>query len=137
MYVQGIDFCINNNYPSLEFLRQEFKGKGEPYGLFIDETNLLLTNPKSVVLNGSCLASLNYDNYSVSRLYVRHDSKANITLIGNAILTIDAFDDSKLSVTVKDNSKAIIHLRGMAQAKTIKKDPQAGIKIIQTSTNTY
>lgn len=137
MYVQGIDFCINTNYPSLDLLRKEFKGRVEPYGLFIDEDNLFLSNIDTVMLHGYCRGTLNYDCYSVSRLYMRHDSRANITIAGNAILTIDAFDTTKTSIVVKDNSKAIIHLHGQAECKIVKKDPQANIKIIQTSANTY
>ena len=33
LYVRGIDFCIKNDYPTLDFIRENFKGKCEPYGV--------------------------------------------------------------------------------------------------------
>jgi len=27
LYIKGIDFCISENYPTLDFLRENFKGK--------------------------------------------------------------------------------------------------------------
>ena len=37
LYIKGIDFCICEDYPTLDFLRTHFKGNSEPYGVYIDE----------------------------------------------------------------------------------------------------
>jgi hypothetical protein len=36
MYLEGIDFCLSNEYPSNEFIRQHFVGTCEAYGVFLD-----------------------------------------------------------------------------------------------------
>ena len=37
MYLEGIDFCLSNEYPSNEFIRQHFVGACEAYGVFLDQ----------------------------------------------------------------------------------------------------
>ena len=37
LYIRGIDFCISENYPTLDFIREHFKGKCEVYGVFVDD----------------------------------------------------------------------------------------------------
>ena len=107
MYVKGIDFCISEDYPTLAFLRTEMKGKCEPYGVFIDDI-VQWHNASDVVLNGTCKAELKYNEYSVSRLYVRHDSTADVIVSGNALVTIDAFDNSVLNVVASEKCKVVI-----------------------------
>lgn len=100
LYIKGIDFCISENYPTLDFLRENFKGKSEPFGVFIDDELPPMKNEPDVVLNGACKAMLEYDGYSVSRLYVRHDSEAAVIVSDNAIVTIDLFDNAKIHISV-------------------------------------
>ena len=93
LYIRGIDFCISENYPTLDFIREHFKGKCEVYGVFVDDEVTDKVNLPDVVLNGDCKAMLEYDGYSVSRLYVRHDSEVAVIVSDNAIVTIDLFDN--------------------------------------------
>ena len=37
LFIRGIDFCIKHDYPTLEFMRENFKGKSEPYGGYVDD----------------------------------------------------------------------------------------------------
>ena len=37
MYVTGLDFCLSNDYPSNEYIRSNFKGVMEEYGVFLDD----------------------------------------------------------------------------------------------------
>ncbi len=71
LYIKGIDFCISENYPTLDFIREHFKGKCEVYGVFVDDEVTDKVNLPDVVLNGDCKAMLEYDGYSVSRVYAR------------------------------------------------------------------
>ena len=100
LYIKGIDFCISENYPTLDFLRENFKGKSEPFGVFIDDELPPMKNEPDVVLNGACKAMLEYDDFSVSRLYMRHDSEAAVIVSNNAIVTIDLFDNAKIHISV-------------------------------------
>jgi hypothetical protein len=115
LFIRGIDFCISEDFPTLEFMRENFKGKCEKHGIFIDHEIKYEENFPHMVLNGDSKASLMYDQYNVSQLYVRHNSKVKIVVKDHAILTIDAFDDSKIEIeTLSNGCKAIINLYGNA-----------------------
>ena len=126
MYIKGIDFCISEDYPTLDFMRSEFKGICKPYGVFIDET-VLETNKPDIVLNGACKASLWYWDYSVSRLYVRHDSVADINVLNNALVTIDVFDNAVLNIIAVNDCKLVITLYGKSKVNISKSD---NVKVI-------
>lgn len=134
LFFRGIDFCIKNDYPTLDFMRKHFKGKSEPYGGFIDDDVQGLKNEKNVVLNGNCRAMLEYDGYSVSNLFVRHNSQGSVNVSGFAVLDIDAFDNSNLVVAVVGNTARVrVTLYGNAQVQCI----GSGIKVIKKNQKTY
>lgn len=134
LYIKGIDFCISENYPTLDFLRENFKGKSEPFGVFIDDELPPMKNEPDVVLNGACKAMLEYDGYSVSRVYARHDSHSAVNVSDNAIVTIDAFDNSYLYVAVAGtDAKVLVNLYGNAKADI----EGVGIEVRQMNKNTY
>ena len=128
MYIKGIDFCISEDYPTLDFLRDEMKGQCELYGIFIDDI-IQNSNLKDVVLNGNCKAELSYFGYSVCRIYARHGSVVNIEASENSYLTIDCFDNSVLNINTTDKSKvtvaqygnSIVNVRGNLENIVIRK----------------
>ena len=113
LYIKGIDFCICEDYPTLDFLRAHFKGVCEPFGVYVDEDMPTLANKADLVLNGACRGMLEYDGYSVSRLYMRHTSETAVNVSDHAILTIDVFDHSKLHLSVVgDDASVILNVYG-------------------------
>lgn len=113
LYIKGINFCIKNEYPTLDFLRQHFKGKCEPYGVYIDDEVTDSLNESNIVLNGACKAILDYDDYIVARAYIRHNSEAGVDVDGNALVTIDVFDNAILHLSVIGKaSKVILNVYG-------------------------
>lgn len=112
LFIQGIEFCISEDFPTLDFLRDNFKGKCEPYGFYIDEDLTPQKNKPDIVLNGACRAMLEYDSYSVSRLYIRHESEAAVVASDNAIVTIDLFNNTKLHIHAIDNARVYISCYG-------------------------
>lgn len=50
MYIRGIDFCLEHDYPSNDFIRENFKGVMEKHGVFLDDAIALQTNPSALRL---------------------------------------------------------------------------------------
>ena len=133
LFFKYIDFCIGKNTPSLDQLRK-FRGMVEEYGIYVDDEILNLRNKSDVVLNGECKAMLEYDEYSVSRLYIRHESKVAVNVSDFAVVTIDVFDHANLAVAVAGNgAKVIVSNYGDAQVECIGQ----GIKVVNKPKNTY
>lgn len=126
LYVRGIDFCIKNDYPTLDFIRENFKGKCEPYGIYIDDHGLNLRELLNVVLLGGCKGTLSYGGYSVCRAFIRHQSEATVKVSGYACITIDVYDDALLNLeTVGSNTKVWVNVYGNAQINNVGK----GVKV--------
>lgn len=133
LFVRGIDFCVNNDYPTLGFLREHFKGDCEPYGVYIDDDVAAINRPE-VVLNGKCKGMLAYNDYSVSRAVLRHDTSVNVIVSGNAILTVDIFDDAAMHlVTVGDRATVWVNKYGNSQVSFVGQ----GVKIMHKHKNRY
>lgn len=134
LYIRGIDFCISENYPTLEFIRENFKGKCEQYDVFVDDEISERINKPDTVLLGNCKAMMNYDGFTVSRIFVRHNSEAAIIVSENAIVTIDAFDNANLAVaTSGDNAQMYVNLYGNALVECI----GSGIHVRRMNKETY
>lgn len=133
LYFKGIDFCISKDFPTLDFLRQNFKGKCEPYGVFIDDPCVRERNREDLSLNGDCKADLFYSGYSVSRVFARHTSEMNVTACGSAHLTVDIFDDVKLAVSViGSKARVLVNVYGSAQVQST-----GNVKVVNKKIATY
>jgi molybdopterin converting factor small subunit len=116
LYKGGMKFCIDNDFPTLDFLREHYRGKCEEYGVYIDDAVAEeLHNPDTVVMNGESVAFFRYNEYTVSQLYVRHTSKAAVVVGGNAIVTISLFDDAELVIS-KATEAASVHVKVYGRA---------------------
>jgi hypothetical protein len=133
LYVKSIDFCISNDYPNLNFFRTNFKGLCEPYGIFIDD-DVKSRNAQVTVLNGDCRGFLEYDKYAVTRIFVRHTSKISVNASEHSIVTIDAFDTSKLVVATSGDAGVSVNLYGNAK---IVECVGTGIKVKFMQRETY
>lgn len=134
LYISGLDFCVCEDFPTLDFLREYFKGVSEPYGVYIDDDIAELVNRPDTVLNGSCKAFLEYSGYSVCRVFARHTSKASVCVSDHAIVTIDAFDNTDIVVsTAGVNSQVTVNLYGKACVECI----GSGITVRKYNKRTY
>lgn len=110
-YVRGIDFCIKNDYPSIEYMKSNFTGVMENHGVFVD--NILDLNNRSVaIINGKCEGLLSYNKYNTGRIYVRHESIVRIVAKENSKIFISTYDNSKITVECLDNAKVYVYKYG-------------------------
>lgn len=114
MYVAGIDFCLEKNFPSNEFLVQHAGDKLEGFGIYVDkdiDIEVLQTEKyHTAVLLGNTQANLNYKGCSASQVFVKHNSKANINIGENAFLVVDCFDDSETSIIAYGDATVTVNI---------------------------
>lgn len=99
-FVAGQDFCINNDYPPLDFIRKNFKKDDlHRHNIFLDEeVNLTDANSGDYVFLGKCSGKIVYSGFKVSSLYLRHESA--------------------LHIVAKDASRVFVSLYGQSDCKT-------------------
>lgn len=111
MYKRGLDFCIENNYPTNEYMLEHFDGVMQKHGVFV--SNFLdLKNVKQVVLNGECSGYLAYDMYSVGNIYVRHNSKIDIVAKENAKVFVTCYDSAVLDLRTEGRASITVYNYG-------------------------
>lgn len=111
-YFDNIDFCLAKNFPANDYIRR-FQNPLAPSGVFVS-CKRVVKNPDKLVLLGKCDFEAEFTDYSVSRLYVKHDSLLIIRASGNAFVMVDALDNSFVQVTCLDNAKVIVNLYSKA-----------------------
>lgn len=134
MYIRGIDFCLSNDFPTNDYIRENFVGRMEEYGVHLDES-LNTANDRRVVALGRCIGRIEINNFGVSEIFVKHESDLIIIAKGNSFVMIDMFDDSKLHVIASADSKVCVNHYG----GTLKTDSseRAVIKVIEKHKKTY
>lgn len=134
MYVKGIDFCLANDFPSNDYIRTNFAGKMEAYGVHLDEF-LNTVNDRRVVALGNCLGRIEVNRFGVSEVFVKHESDLVIVAKDNSFVMIDMFDSTKLKVIASEDAKVCINHYG-GDLITEKSD-DAIVKVIQKNKKTY
>lgn len=108
MFISGIDFCIKNDYPSLEYIKKHFGVIAENHGIFVD-TEINLHNPDVAILMGSTKGSIKLSGYTSRDIYVRHNCEVNIKVKDKAKAFIRVFDNAKVTVENESSSRVFVY----------------------------
>ena len=137
MYIKGIDFCLSNDYPSNDFIRENFKGTMEDYGIFLDESVNLINYRRCVAL-GKTHGRVETGSYGVCEVFAKHDSELIVIAKDNAFVEIDVYDNAVLHIHATDRAKVHVkHYGGSVVADPIADGDSAIIKIIEKYKKTY
>lgn len=116
MYVEGIDFCMEKNFPSNEDLVRLGSDLINEYGIYVDSIKKL-SNRDFVVALGKSNISITASGSSVSQVFVKHKSRVMITAKDNSYLVVDCFDDSVINIVGSENSRVLVNIYGDAQTE--------------------
>lgn len=108
-YIQNIDFCLLNRYPSNEMLKKEFAGVREKFNIFVDDTNLFISNPKWSIFNGSCDCVVTFNDFGIGEMYVKDNSHVSLVALDNSIVHVSLIDDAKLDIVSSKYTKVFVH----------------------------
>lgn len=135
MYLKGIDFCLSNDYPSNEYIRANFKGIMEQFGVFLDDSIELVNTTKCVAL-GVTKGRIEINNFGASEIFVKHTSELTIIAKGDAFVMVDIFDNAVIHVQAHDRAKVCINRYGNAVVDHMQSDCGM-VKIIEKLKKTY
>jgi hypothetical protein len=96
-YIKGFDFGLKNDWPSLDFIRENFhKEDLHRHHIYLDEEVELNEGENGYyVFLGSCSGSLLVSGFYAITVYCRHDSN----------LEVKAFDGARVSLFYYDHSR--------------------------------
>lgn len=107
-FVNGIDFCIGRNWPSTKDMKKYFGDVIHDHGVYVDE-NVVLENPRIAILNGECVARIDYDWMNSGEIYVRHNSSLYLKVSGLSRVSINLLDNAELHVDCEDGAKCFVY----------------------------
>lgn len=136
MYIKGIDFCLANNFPSNDYIRTNFKGKIEEFGIHIDE-EFDASNWRKIVALGSCRATIEINHFYISEIFLKNNSILNLKAKDHAFVMIDAFDDAKIKVKTYGEAKVVVNRYGNAEVNIVEKGKNSTVKIVAKNKKTY
>jgi hypothetical protein len=111
MYILGIDFCIKHSYPNNDYMKKNFDGVMQKHGIHVSE-EIHDKNVRIAVYNGKCKGVASFDNFSVGRIYLRHDSDLIVKASGYSKVFISTYDNTKLKVECSENAKVYVYRKG-------------------------
>lgn len=109
MYIRYIDFCLLNRYPSNEILKKEFTGVREKFNIFVDDTNLFISNPKWSIFNGSCDCVVTFNDFGIGEMYVKDNSHVSLVALDDSIVHVSLIDDAKLDIVSSKYTSVFVY----------------------------
>lgn len=112
-YVHFIDFAIDANFPSNEFIMENFdKSLLEHNNVYVDAEFERRNARQVVVIQGSSNGQLLYDGTTTADVYVRHNSEVSIDCSRLSKIFISVYDNAKVNVTQRDGASVYVYLHG-------------------------
>ncbi len=113
-YKEGIDFCLANDFPSVEYIKSHFSKEDlRKGGLFMDDKRSVL-NEKMIVVRGSSDITARYNGDTVAEVYIT--------------------DSATLKVYAKNHCHVILHIIGNAQVDIQQEDDATVLAIRHSKT---
>lgn len=117
MYFDGDDWSMENDFPSLSILK-EFIGKSEPFGIYTDFIGDIV-NLEEVAFFGNSEVNLKYNGFSVGNIIARHNTKMNVSALGNSILFITILDEAEVNIECSEKATVTVFRKGRRDIKSI------------------
>lgn len=114
-FKKGMDFCIKNDFPSLDFIRENFKiSLLANFGVFVDQLPYseeeTLSNGTYVCL-GRCCGTMRFGRWSAAVVYVRHESDIEIIADEFSRIQVKVYDNADVRVYSHDSAKVRVYDR--------------------------
>lgn len=105
----GQDFCIQNNYPDLNFIRKFFDTSSlENFGVFVDKDfsneEFRMTNGTFVFL-GNCSGRIVFPRWSSALLYVRDNCKLKVIAREYSRISVRIYDKVEIDSEIDDRAR--------------------------------
>lgn len=113
MWLRGIDFAIQHNYPTNEFIKENFSSELlKVNNVFVDCPVGGVNLTHKAVICGDCKGALVFDGFSSCDIYVRHTSKIHIDALKFSKIFVNLYDDAEVTIKQKDIAKVYVYLHG-------------------------
>lgn len=109
-YKKGIDFCLDRDWPSNDFIKSNFdRDLLNANLIFVDEYVDMDMAPSGIyILNGECSGRIRLAPWAAATFYLRHNSKMNIVADDFAKVFVRIYDEA--DVEVESDESAVVKI---------------------------
>lgn len=107
LYHRGLDFCIDNNWPGMEIVGEFSDAELNRNGIYYGSKGVTSEGQQFVVANDSDI-TVKVKPYGVTSIYARGNSKVTLSLGDNSNAYISILDNAEVSVAYK-GYKAVLN----------------------------
>lgn len=94
-FVRGLDFCIDKDYPPLDFVRRNIPREVlHRHGIFLDEDVCKFLDNGIYVFMGECTGKIYVAPFKAITVYLLHDSDIDIVADGLARVYVSTYHDA-------------------------------------------
>ena len=102
-YFKGQDFCIEHDWPALDWCEKNLQGHLWQYGIFISETGSVLARnnaSRNIALLGNSDVDIEVQN--MCDITVRHDSVLHLKALAGSFVYVSLHNNCKLHIVCKE-----------------------------------
>jgi len=126
-FKEGIDFCIQHNYPSNSFIKRNFSHDLlRENGILVDDAYSFL-NVRMCVFQGDSESIVRYNGWNAGTIYVRQNSHAILTAKNMSFVIVHLFDCAEVECSTQDKGSIVV-LRHGEQTKVLKQIGNVKVK---------
>lgn len=112
-YVHFVDFAISADFPSNDFIKNNFSKELLNHNNIYIDSNVERRNARQIVIiQGKCSGNLYYDGFNTADIYVRHDSNIVIDCCRMSKIFINVYDNAKVKVCQRDGASVYVYKHG-------------------------
>lgn len=112
-FVKGIDFCLERNWPTSDFIKANFdRDLLNANLIFVDEHIRLDDAPSGIyILNGECSGSIRFAPWTAATVYVRHTSNVRIIAGDFAKVFVRLYDEAEVETEAEESAVVRVYDR--------------------------
>lgn len=112
MFVRGQDFCIDNDYPTLDFIREHFdKEELAKRHIYLDYGGEVEGCSGTFIFLGHCDVRIRFERFQVASVYARHESAVGVEAHGGARVFLTLCEKSSGAANFGDGGKVKVYDR--------------------------
>lgn len=121
-YKKGIDFCMENHYPSDNFVKNNFDRELLRKNFILVDDKYSFLNPKVCVVTGNSDSNIRFNAWSSGEVYISGSSNVTLTAKNYSFVMVHLYEESSISAIASDKARIVI----IKHAKTTKIDKSIG-----------
>jgi len=116
-FIREIDFCLTNDFPSLDFIHEHFRDISADFGVYTTG-QYSEENKRHLVAIGTAEGSLRVNGFNVAEVFVKDQAYMNLRASDNSFVMVDIYS-GRIHVQAFHNARVVInHYGGLVSHET-------------------